>query len=67
MLTRGSIPLGYQTNGAPDRRSSESSQRPKSATFVAHFEHDGNYAGAVRLDLPFQTWRAGRVLKMAIS
>ena len=59
MLTRGSIPLGYQTKWRTPTGEVVSQPASKSATFVAHFEHDGNYAGAVRLDLPFKPARLG--------
>jgi hypothetical protein len=59
ILTRGSIPLGHQTKLRTPAGEVVSQPASKSATFVAHFEPDGNYAGAVRLDVPFNPLHLG--------
>lgn len=59
ILTKGSTPLGYQQKlRKPDGTVIEQ-EASKSETFVAHFQPDGNYAGAVRLDLSFRPTRMG--------
>src|SRR5208282_237620 len=59
IITRGSAPLGYETKWHTP--TGEVSEQPasKSGTFIAHFERNGNYAGAVSLDLPFRPLQLG--------
>jgi hypothetical protein len=59
ILTRGSIPLGSDAKLRTPTGDVISQPTSKSVTFVAHFEHDGNYAGAVRLDVPFKPLHLG--------
>lgn len=59
ILTRGSIPLGYETKWRAPTGEVESHQASKSGTFVAHFERDGRYVGAVPLYLPFKPLHLG--------
>jgi hypothetical protein len=59
ILTRGSIPLGYETKWRTPTGQVVGQPASKSGTFIAHFEHDGNYAGAVRLDVPFSPLHLG--------
>ncbi|MGA8149481.1 MAG: hypothetical protein WB952_00775 [Terriglobales bacterium] len=54
VLTRGSIPLGYETKWRTPAGDVHSQQAAKSSVFIAHFsQHEGTYAGSVPLDLPF--------------
>jgi hypothetical protein len=59
ILTRGNIPLGYQTRLRNPTGEVVNQPASKAATFVVHFEPDGNYAGAVRLDVPFNPLHLG--------
>jgi len=59
VLTRGSAPLGYSTKWRKPTGEVTEQQASKSRTFIAHFTPDGNYAGAVVLDVPFQAMRLG--------
>jgi hypothetical protein len=58
-LTKGSTPLGYETKLRTPTGEVTQQQASKSGMFIAHFAPDGNYAGAVSLDLPFQATRFG--------
>jgi hypothetical protein len=59
ILAHGSTPLGYEIKLRTP--SGEIIRQPatKSSKYVAHFDHDGNYAGAVSLDLPFRPFNVG--------
>jgi hypothetical protein len=59
ILTSGSVPLGYEAKWRTSKGEVGSQQATKKSTFVAHFQRDGTYAGAVRLDLPFQPLHLG--------
>jgi len=59
ILTRGSTPLGYETKWRTPTGEVVSQHASKGGTFVVHFEGNGNYAGAVSLDLPFKPQRLG--------
>lgn len=59
ILTRGSTPLGYETKWHTPKGEVVSQPASKSSQFVAHFEPDGRYASAVRLNLPFQPLQLG--------
>ena len=59
VLTRGSIPLGYEGKWRTPTGEVVSQPASKAGTFVAHFEENGNYAGAVPLDLSFKPQRLG--------
>jgi len=59
ILTWGSTPLGYETKWRTPTGEVVSQKAAKSSAFVAHFEADGRYAGAVPLDLPFKPLRLG--------
>lgn len=59
ILTSGSTPLGSTMKlRKPDGELVEQ-QASKSGKFVVHFEPNGNYAGAIRLDLPFKPMHLG--------
>ena len=59
ILTYGSTPLGYQQKLRTPTGEIVTQQAAKGGAFVAHFEPDGKYAGAVPLDLPFGTMQLG--------
>ena len=59
ILTRGSAPLGYETKLRTPTGEVVSQPASKPGTWVAHFERDGNYVGAVRLDIPFKPLQFG--------
>jgi len=59
ILTRGSTPLGYEMKLRKPTGEVVEQQASKSGMFVVHFKPDGNYAGAVRLDLPFKPFHLG--------
>jgi hypothetical protein len=59
VLTRGSTPLGYETKLRTPTGEVVNQPASKPGAWVAHFEHDGNYAGAVRLDIPFKPLHLG--------
>jgi hypothetical protein len=59
ILASGSTPLGYETKWRKPNGEVVSQPATKSSTFVAHFEGDGRYAGAVRLDVPFRPSELG--------
>jgi hypothetical protein len=59
ILTRGSVPLGYETKLLKPNGEVQTQPATKSTTFVAHFERDGRYAGAVRVDIPFSAQHFG--------
>jgi hypothetical protein len=59
ILTRGSVPLGYETKRLKPNGEVQTQPATKSTTFVAHFERDGRYAGAVRVDIPFSAQHLG--------
>jgi hypothetical protein len=59
IITTGSTPLGSDTKWRTPTGKAVSQPVSKSGTFIAHFEGNGNYAGAVRLDLPFKPQRLG--------
>ncbi len=58
-LTKGSVPLGYDTKLRTPSGEVVSQPASKPGTWVARFEHDGNYPGAVRLDIPFKPLHLG--------
>lgn len=59
ILTRGSVPLGYETKWRTPTGEVVNQPASKTGTFVAHFEGNGNYAGSVRLDIPFKPLQLG--------
>jgi hypothetical protein len=59
ILTPGHIPLGYETKWRTPTGEVEHHQASTSHTFVAHFQRDGSYAGAVLLDVPFNPMHLG--------
>jgi hypothetical protein len=59
ILTLGSVPLGYETKWRKPNGEVETQQTSKSSAFVAHFESNGTYAGAVPLDIPFKPLHLG--------
>ncbi len=59
ILASGSTPLGYETKLRTPKGEIVSQQAVKSNRFIAHFEPDGTYAGAVPLDLPFKPLHLG--------
>jgi hypothetical protein len=59
VLTKGTTPLGYQVKWRTPTGEVIEQPASKSGMFVVHFKPDGNYASAVRLDLPFQPTRFG--------
>ena len=59
VLIRGSVPLGSETKWRAPTGEVVSQQASKGATYIARFAPGGNYAGAVRLDLPFKPMRFG--------
>ena len=59
ILTRGSVPLSSDVQWRTPMRQLESQPALRSTTFVAHFRRDGNYSGAVPLNLPFKPLHLG--------
>jgi hypothetical protein len=59
VLTKGSIPLGSESKWRTPTGEVVSQPASKAVTFVAHFEGNGNYAGAVPLELNFNPQRLG--------
>jgi hypothetical protein len=59
ILTRGSVPSGDETKWRTPSGEVQTQQATKNSTFVAHFERNGTYEGAVRLDLPFKPLHLG--------
>ncbi|MFZ0318093.1 MAG: hypothetical protein WAL56_03130 [Candidatus Sulfotelmatobacter sp.] len=59
ILTRGTVPLGYDTKLQKPNGEVQIQPATKSGAFVAHFERDGRYAGSVRLDIPFSAQHLG--------
>jgi hypothetical protein len=59
VLASGSIPLGYETRWRTPKGEVVSQPATKSSTFVARFDRDGRYRGAVPLDLPFSPQQLG--------
>ena len=59
ILTPGHIPLGYETKWRTPTGEVEHHQASTNRTFVAHFQRDGSYAGAVLLDVPFKPLHLG--------
>jgi hypothetical protein len=59
ILTRGTTPLGHQDKLLTRKGDIIVSEATKSSRYIAHFEQDGTYAGAVPLDLPFKPARLG--------
>jgi hypothetical protein len=59
ILVRGSIPLGYDAKWRTPTGEAVSQPASKTGTFIAYFEGNGNYAGAVPLDLPFKPLHLG--------
>lgn len=59
VLTKGSAPLGYETKWRTPSGEVVNQKASKSGTYVAHFDRDGNYVGAVPLELPFHPHRLG--------
>lgn len=59
ILTRGSIPLGYESKWRTSTGEVVSQPASKPGIFVAHFEGNGNYAGKVALEVNFNPQRLG--------
>jgi hypothetical protein len=59
ILTLGSVPLGYTTDWRKPNGEVETEPASKSSAFVAHFERDGRYVGAIPLDVPFKPLHLG--------
>lgn len=59
ILTKGSVPLGRESKWSTPKGDVISRPAAKASTFIAHFESDGRYAGAVPLDLPFRALHLG--------
>jgi hypothetical protein len=59
VLARGSTPVGSQTGWRTPTGEIQSQPASKGGTFVARFQRDGMYAGAVRLDVPFHPLHIG--------
>lgn len=59
ILTGGTTRLGHQDKLLTRKGDIIVSEATKSSRYIAHFERDGTYAGAVRLDLPFKPARLG--------
>jgi len=59
ILTIGSTPLDSTMKLRKPNGEVIEQQASKRGMFVVHFQPDGNYAGAVSLDLPFQPTRFG--------
>jgi hypothetical protein len=58
-LTRSGTALGYETTLRTPSGEIVTQHPSMSGYYVAHFESDGTYAGAVSLDLPFHPLRLG--------
>lgn len=59
ILGRGRMPLGHDTKWRMPSGEVESQPAYKATSFVAHFDKDGRYAGAVQLDVPFHPQQFG--------
>jgi hypothetical protein len=59
VLTGGTTPLGHQDKMVTRKGDVIVSEATRSSKYIAHFERDGTYAGAVPLDLPFKPARLG--------
>lgn len=59
ILTRGSIPLNSDAKWRTPTGQVETRQALKSSMFIARFQRDGSYAGAVPLHLPFRPLHLG--------
>lgn len=59
ILTRGTVQLGNSTKLRKPSGEEITQPATKSNMFVAHFESDGRYAGAVPLDVPFRSQQLG--------
>jgi hypothetical protein len=59
ILTRGTVLIGGETKWRTPTGEVQIHPATKSSTFVARFERDGTYGGAVLLDLPFKPLHLG--------
>lgn len=59
VLVRGHEPLGYETTLRTPSGEVQSEPASKVSAFVARFKRDGDYVGAVLLDLPFTPQQIG--------
>src|SRR5579864_5962810 len=59
ILGRGRMPLGHDTKWRTPSGEVQNQPAYKSTSFVAHFDRDGRYAGAVQLEVPFQPQQFG--------
>ena len=59
ILGQGRMPLGHDTKWRIPSGEVESRPAYKTISFVAHFDKDGRYAGAVQLDVPFHPQQFG--------
>lgn len=59
ILGQGRMPLGHDTKWRIPSGEVESQPAYKTISFVAHFDKDGRYAGAVQLDVPFHPQQFG--------
>lgn len=59
VLVRGHTLLGYEQKLRTPAGKVIEQEAAKAVMFIAHFERDGNYAGAVRLDVPFKPSQLG--------
>jgi len=58
-LAGGSVPLNRELNLQTPNGKTITEQATENRMFIARFEPDGSYAGAVRLDLPFEPHQLG--------
>lgn len=59
VLTKGRTWLGYQTKWRTPKGDVQTEQDFNSTAFIAHFDKNGDYVGAVPLDIPFKPLQIG--------